>query len=201
MQQKRTAKAAPRSGKTKSVAKPHARARNPKEVSTEPKLTFRARSPEDDAYIVHLTEEQLGNIHEQSLQEPFPREQFQRYLQSGAPTFVVERNGKRIGYYSYLVGHDAKMHISAMVIEPQYQSDGIGTTIMKQLEADAVTRGVQLLEVFVQANNEKSLAFTRKLGFTEMYRVTPTTICFQKRLVGAVPPMQIPQGFPIQPSW
>lgn len=150
-------------------------------------ITFRPRRPDDDAYIIHLTEEQLGTIHEQSFQEPFPREQFLRYLQSGAPTFIVERGDKRIGYFSYLIGHEGTMHISAMVIEPQYQSDGIGTAVMKQLETDAISQGVQVLEVFVQSNNQKSLAFTRKLGFVEAYQVTPTTICFQKRVARQVP--------------
>lgn len=153
--------------------------------SGAPRIEFRPRQPEDDAYIVHLTEEQLGSIHEQAFQEPFPREQFLRYLQSGAPTFIVLRNDKRIGYFSYLIGHDGTMHISAMVIEPQFQSDGIGTAVMKRLEADAVANGVRMLEVFVQAGNEKSLNFTRKLGFVEVYHVTPNTICFHKPIAPA----------------
>lgn len=163
-----------------------------KATTTPPKISFRSRIPDDDAYIVHLTEEQLGSIHEQSFQEPFPREQFTRYLQSGAPTFVVERNGKRIGYFSYLIGHDATMHISAMVIEPQHQSDGIGTAVMRQLESDAVGQGVQVLEVFVQSSNEKSMAFTRKLGFQEAFHVTPTTICFRKVVGQNIVPSQAP---------
>ncbi|MCL6444364.1 MAG: GNAT family N-acetyltransferase [Alicyclobacillus sp.] len=171
-----------------------ARAKAPRKTGSKPasELVFRPRRPEDDEYIVQLTEEQLGAVHAQAFQEPFPRDQFLRYLQSGAPTVLVERGGKRIGYYSYLIGPDAKMHIGAMVIERNHQSNGIGTAVMKQLEKEAAERGVQILEVFVQANNERSLAFTRKLGFTEVFRIHPNTICFQKR-IGGTPVQQAPQ--------
>ncbi|MBX5435635.1 MAG: GNAT family N-acetyltransferase [Alicyclobacillaceae bacterium] len=148
-------------------------------------VSFRPRTEEDDPYILQLTEEQLGSIHQQAFQEPFPREPFLGYLRSGAPTFIVEQNHKRIGYYSYLIGPDARMHISALVIERDHQSEGVGTAVMKKLEDDARAMGVQLLEVFVQTNNERSLAFTRKLGFVEAYPVGPNTWCFQKRLGAA----------------
>lgn len=148
----------------------------------ETPLTFRGRTPADDDYIMQLTEEQLGSVHQLAFGEPFPREQFLQYIQSGAPTVVVERNGKRLGYYSYLVGPDGKMHVSAMVIDPHHQSNGVGTQVMKQLEAQALKQGVHTLEVFVQANNERSLAFTRKLGFNESFRLEPNTMVFQKQL-------------------
>lgn len=153
--------------------------RNKKEPTV---LTFRERTQSDDDYILQLTEDQLGSVHQSAFGEPFPRQQFLQYIQSGAPTMIVESQGKRLGYYSYLIGPDGKMHISAMVIEPHFQSSGVGTQVMKRLEADAAARGVHTLEVFVQANNEKSLAFTRKLGFNETFRLEPNTIVFQKQL-------------------
>lgn len=159
-------------GKTKRKAAP----------SKKPVLSYRNRVPADDAYILQLTEEQLAAIHQQSFGEPFPREQFMSMIQSGAPVILIEYGGKPIGYYTYLIGPDAKMHISAMVIDKQYQSKGIGTQVMKRVEQDALPRGVRTIEVFVQANNEQSLAFTRQLGFVEAYRVPPNTICFQKQL-------------------
>ena len=167
-----------------------------KAVKKQPVLSFRPRSAADDEYILQLTEAQLGNVHQQAFGEVFPREQFLRYLQSGAPTVVVERAKKRIGYYSYLINPDGKMHISAMVIHPEHQSDGIGTNVMSEVEREAKEKGVHTLEVFVQTGNDKSLAFTRKLGFFEAYYVTPTTICFQK-VIGQVSqpsPMSPPPG-------
>ncbi|WP_051344019.1 GNAT family N-acetyltransferase [Alicyclobacillus herbarius] len=154
-------------------------------METAAALTFRPRTEADDEFIVQLTEEQLGEVHQQAFAEPFPREQFRRYIQSGAPTTVVEHRGKRIGYYSYLVDPDGKMHISALVIDRTQQSDGVGTAVMKKLESEAAAMGVHTLEVFVQANNTRSVEFTRKLGFTEVFRLPPNTICFQKRIGGA----------------
>jgi ribosomal protein S18 acetylase RimI-like enzyme len=158
-------------------------------------ISFRPRTPSDDEYIVQLTEQQLGGVHEQSFGEQFPREQFMHYIQSGAPTVLIEQAGKSVGYYSYLVGPDGKMHISAMVIDPGHQSAGVGTTVMKQLEQDAKRLGLHTMEVFVQGSNEKSLSFTRKLGFVEAYRLAPNTICFQKPVEGpktAVPGILAP---------
>lgn len=145
-------------------------------------VTYRNRTPQDDAYILQITRQQLGTVHEQAFGEPFPDVQFMRYIQSGAPTFMVLQNERPIGYYSYLLGHDKKMHISALVIEQEFQSKGIGSEVMKHLEADAMLQGVQLLEVFVQETNKTSLAFTKSLGFQEVFRVTPFTIAFQKKI-------------------
>ncbi|MCL6452299.1 MAG: GNAT family N-acetyltransferase [Alicyclobacillus sp.] len=145
-------------------------------------LSFRPRQPEDDSFILDLTEGQLGRVHQEAFGEPFPRQDFAQYLQSGAPTVVVVRGNRPIGYYSYLIGPDGKMHVSALVIDPAHQSSGVGTEVMKHLEDEARGQGIHTLEVFVQDMNEKSLAFTRKLGFVEVYRIPPRTICFQKLL-------------------
>lgn len=148
-------------------------------------LSYRPRAVEDDAYIMSLTRDQLGGIHQQAFGQPFPEQQFLRYIQSGAPTVMIVQNGKPIGYYSYLLGQDAKMHVSAMVIDPKHQSSGIGKSVMAQLEKEALARGVRTIEVFVQENNPQSLAFTRKLGFQEVFRIEPNTLAFQKHLVPA----------------
>lgn len=195
MQQKRTKKNTAhrrRPGANRSGVQQRAK----RSVAEPAKLSFRPRTPEDDEYMVQLTEDQLGVVHQQAFQEPFPRDQFLRYLRSGAPTYLIEQSGKRIGYYSYLVGPDAKMHISALVIEPQHQSDGVGTQVMTRLEEEAQRAGVQVMEVFVQNSNEKSLAFTRKLGFLEAFRVDPNTTCFQKRIaqMGQNRAAQMPAG-------
>lgn len=163
-------------------------------------LTFRARQPGDDAFIMQLTEAQLGDVHQQSFGEPFPREQFLAYLRSGAPTVVVEKDGKPIGYYSYLIGPDGKMHVSAMVIDPAHQSEGIGTRVMQHMEDQARANGVHTMEVFVQANNERSLAFTRKLGFIEQFRVAPNSICFQKPVAGVARSGGPAPGTSVQPG-
>ncbi|EPZ44669.1 GNAT family N-acetyltransferase [Alicyclobacillus acidoterrestris] len=169
--------------KKKVAAKPKAQASKKKAVKpAAPVLSYRNRTPQDDAFIVGLTRQQLGTIHEQAFGAPFPEEQFLRYIQSGAPTVVVEQNGKPIGYYSYLIGPDAKMHVSAMVIDPKHQSKGIGKTVMAHLEEEAIRQGVRTVEVFVQENNAQSLAFTRSLGFREVFRIEPNTIGFHKQL-------------------
>lgn len=164
-------------------------------------ISFRPRIPEDDAFIVQLTENQLGTVHQNSFGEPFPRQDFERYLQSGAPTIVVMQGTQTIGYYSYLVGPDGKMHVSALVIDPLKQSDGVGTQVMNKLEADARAHGVHVLEVFVQDVNTKSMDFTKKLGFVEVYRIPPNTICFQKALAvtpGTAAGASISPGMPSQ---
>lgn len=155
--------------------------------TAKPVLSFRPRTNQDDRFILDLTEGELGSVHQNSFGEPFPREQFLGYLQSGAPTTIVELNQKPIGYYSYLVGPDGKMHVSALVIQPKHQAGGMGTEVMAHLENEARQQGVHTMEVFVQNVNDRSIAFTRKLGFVEAYRIPPNTICFQK-------PVALPEG-------
>lgn len=196
-------KSATKKRKKKVVAKAKTKAQKKHGKQTKQpviSLNYRPRTPEDDAYIIQLTRQQLGAIHEQAFGQPFPEEQYLQYIRSGAPTIVIERENKAIGYYSYLLGQDAKMHVSALVIEPKHQSSGIGKMVMAKLEEDAKRQGVRTLEVFVQDNNAQSLAFTRSLGFREMFRIEPNTIGFQKQL--AVPqqssqlqqqPQQMPQ--------
>lgn len=173
----------PKRKKRKTVVKPKtAKRKAPRKPGIE-SITYRPRTATDDAFIVSLTQSQLGEVHQQSFGQPFPVEQFRQYIQSGAPTIVIERNGQPIGYYSYLVSPDRKMHVSAMVIDPKYQRAGIGKKAFAKLQDDARAMGVHTLEVFVQESNAQSLAFTRSLGFREVFRVEPNTIGFHKYLV------------------
>lgn len=146
---------------------------------TGAKLTFRPRRPEDDAFIVALTEEQLGRAHQEATGEPFPRAQFERLIQSGMPTVVVEQGEKRIGYYTYLVGADGIMHIHALVLEKGRRKEW-GEKVMQHLEEEARRLGAHTLQVLVLARQPQSVAFTKELGFVEAYRMPPHTICFQK---------------------
>ncbi len=164
-----------RSGVAQSRRKSHTKATEA--VDT---LHFRPHTGEDEKYILDLTEQELGRIHQEAFGQSFPREPFLRYLQSGAPTVVVEKNGQRIGYYSYLIGPDLSMHVSALVLDSAHQAQGLGRKVMNHLEEQARELGVRVMEVFVQDNNAKSLAFTRELGFIEAYRVPPNSICFRK---------------------
>ncbi len=161
-------------------------ARNKKRTtaSTKPSVTlqYRLRTADDDAYILQLTRQELGETHARAFGEPFPEQNFLRYIQSGAPTYLIEQGGNKMGYYSYLIGPDQKMHISALVIEPKWQSAGLGRSVMDQLEGVAKSHSVKVMEVFVQDNNARSLEFTKSLGFQEVYRFPPNTICFQKQI-------------------
>lgn len=194
-----------RQAKPAAVRKPAVKAKRMAKkpaVTKDPvTITYRPRTAADDDFIVSLTKSELGDVHQKAFGQPFPEEQFRTYIQSGAPTFVIERNGKPIGYYSYLTSYDGKMHISAMVIQPRYQRAGIGKAAIAKIEEDARRMGIHTLEVFVQDNNEQSLAFTRSLGFQEVFRFEPHTIAFHKVIAQSVapgfgtgmPPMGMPQ--------
>jgi ribosomal protein S18 acetylase RimI-like enzyme len=153
-------------------------------TSARPRVTleYRLRTIEDDPYILQLTRQELGETHARAFGEPFPDQDFLRYIQSGAPTYLIENKGNKMGYYSYLVGPDQKMHISALVIDPKWQSAGIGKAVMEQLDRIAKSAGVKIIEVFVQESNTRSIEFTKSLGFNEVYRFPPVTICFQKQI-------------------
>jgi ribosomal protein S18 acetylase RimI-like enzyme len=142
-------------------------------------LAVRERTPQDDDFILQLTEEQWRTAPMQQ-GSPFPREVFARYLQSGMPTRVIERDGKRIGYYSYVVGPDGRLHVSALVVEPTQQTDPVLGTVLEHLEQDARSHGARVMEVLVPADHERGLGLTERLGFREVWRLPQGLVVFQR---------------------
>ncbi|WP_062308892.1 GNAT family N-acetyltransferase [Alicyclobacillus sendaiensis] len=176
----RPRRAGPRRPRARAHAKP-TKARQPAaRAPVAEEVSYRPRRPEDDDWIVQLARRELGGVHEQVFGEPFPEAELRQYLQTGMPTVVIERNGRPVGFYSYLPSAEGKVHVSALVIDSKFQRKGIGRRAMEHLEAEVRRMGAHTLEIFIQEVNPRSLAFAKQLGFREVARVEPGTLVLWK---------------------
>ena len=69
-------------------------------------------------------------------------------------------------------------YVEGWYVKPAFQSQGIGTALMKRAEEWALSRGFKELASDTEIHNHKSIAFHQYLGFEETERV----VCFLKSL-------------------
>ncbi|MBF8376969.1 GNAT family N-acetyltransferase [Alicyclobacillus mali] len=190
----RSRRAGPKGSRARSHAKPTTARQVASHAVPAEEVRYRSRRAEDDDWIVQLARRELGVVHEQAFGEPFPESELRQYLQSGMPTVVIERNGRPVGFYSYLPSAVGKVHVSALVIDSKFQRKGIGRKAMEHLEAEVRRTGAHTLEVFIQDVNPSSLAFAKQLGFREVARVEPRTLVLWKVISPGpvLPPMSMP---------
>jgi ribosomal protein S18 acetylase RimI-like enzyme len=92
-----------------------------------------------------------------------------------APHEIVECDGLPVGY---MCVEDRRnlVHVRELVLLPQFQNRGIGTAMLRQVQAHAEGRGVTLRLQTLHAN--RVAALYRRVGFREIGR-TETHILFE----------------------
>lgn len=91
------------------------------------------------------------------------------------PVLVAELDGAVIGYAAYgtfrsLAGYDQTVEHSVYVADG-HRASGIGRMLMRALVDHARGNGVHVMIGVLDADNESSLAFHQRLGFTEVGRL------------------------------
>ena len=86
-----------------------------------------------------------------------------------AYTEVVEARGEIIGYYSVEM-QEGRSFINAIQVKKGHQGKGYGTAMMERIEALALSRGIGLIELWVQLTNRPAMAFYRHRGYRTMSR-------------------------------
>ncbi|MBX6352803.1 MAG: GNAT family N-acetyltransferase [Thermoflavifilum sp.] len=183
MPDRKRARPASAGRRKKKAARPAAKSARARRMP-DATLIVRDRTPQDDEFILQLTEEQWRTMPQPGA-PAFPRDVFARYLQSGMPTRVVERGGKRIGYYSYVVGPDARLHVSAFMLEPTEQTDGVLQTVREHLEGEARRYGVRVMEVLIPADHARGTQLAERLGFREAVRMPQGLVVYQRAVPAA----------------
>jgi len=89
-------------------------------------------------------------------------------MMEGGGFQIYEREGEIISVlvvrrFQYRLKHLA--YIGAFGIKGLYQGKGIGKRIMKELIRDLGEEGVRRIELRVEADNQRAIAFYQKLGF------------------------------------
>lgn len=94
--------------------------------------------------------------------EEWQKVNFARELASSA-TSVIQINSLIVGYVQ-LRDEGNRIYLQNIALLPDFQSKGIGTRLVKELQAKAAVRGVRL-ELSVFRTNESARRFYERLGF------------------------------------
>jgi ribosomal protein S18 acetylase RimI-like enzyme len=109
--------------------------------------------------------------------DPVPLEGFRPYfdelVESGA-FYVVTRDDEVRGFYRVTrhtarSGHGALL--TTLAIAPAEKSTGLALAMMEEAIAILRTQGVLRVELTLEADNQRALAFYKKLGFEEEGRL------------------------------
>jgi ribosomal protein S18 acetylase RimI-like enzyme len=98
------------------------------------------------------------------------------------PMFVLEfrdtafvardrHNGEIVGYLLGFVAPAGDGYIHLVAVRDDTRTLGLGRTLYERFEEAARERGAVALKAITSPENERSVAFHKRLGFTEMTRV------------------------------
>jgi putative acetyltransferase len=111
------------------------------------------------------------------------------HLEGGHGTFLVARDGDRaVGCGAIRLLDPTTAEAKRMYVEPDQRGKGVGRAVLAGLEAAAIQLGVRRLVLETGIYQDAALSFYRRAGFTQVdcwgeYASSPTSICFEKRLV------------------
>jgi putative acetyltransferase len=103
--------------------------------------------------------------------DPMPRGDFRmvfRQLMDNDSLHVVEMNGQVAGFVKFNRQHGRAAHVATLgplAISPSYHGSGLAGTMVRDAIDMLSTDGVTRVELLVEADNPRGLAFYRKLGF------------------------------------
>jgi GNAT superfamily N-acetyltransferase len=96
---------------------------------------------------------------------------------------VIELGAKPIGFYELEVAGDVCTG-HGIQIWPEYQAQGIGTTVLSAVEQELIARGVRTVRLRVFADNPARRLYER-FGFSEVPQgpaAKPGTLTMEKKL-------------------
>jgi putative acetyltransferase len=111
------------------------------------------------------------------------------HLEGGHGTFLVARDGGRaVGCGAIRLLDPMTAEAKRMYVEPDQRGKGVGRAVLAGLEAAAKQLGVRRLVLETGIYQDAALSLYRRAGFTQIdcwgeYASSPTSICFEKRLV------------------
>ncbi|MFC4766697.1 GNAT family N-acetyltransferase [Effusibacillus consociatus] len=128
-------------------------------------LSYRSYQSTDDRFIIDAALLTMKKIFEESTGCSLTEDVIREQLNANETTRIIEQNGKPIGYYGYTVYPSRKMYWSALILIPTAQHRGLGNQVVRQVEKEALAKGVRVIEGHVQTANKRALSFWIKNGF------------------------------------
>jgi ribosomal-protein-alanine N-acetyltransferase len=78
---------------------------------------------------------------------------------------AVASVGGDIAGFGIMRYHDSDAHLMLFAVQPAYRRAGIGATLLRWLEATAITAGVETIWLEARASNAGALAFYQACGY------------------------------------
>lgn len=97
-------------------------------------------------------------------QAPWTNEVFQKCLQAGSIGWVVEVEGKIIGFILVLFQVD-EAHILNFCIHPDHQHQGLGRQLLLYALEDLKQKRAKYIYLEVRRSNKNAIALYEKMGF------------------------------------
>jgi ribosomal protein S18 acetylase RimI-like enzyme len=79
--------------------------------------------------------------------------------------FVAEVEGSPAGYVA-LERVERAVRVDQLFVSPEHEAEGIGRQLLEYAEGYAIWQEAEALQVVVEGDNERALAFYRGRGFT-----------------------------------
>ncbi|MDH4211442.1 MAG: ribosomal protein S18-alanine N-acetyltransferase [candidate division WOR-3 bacterium] len=100
---------------------------------------------------------------------PWPRYFFEKDLESGnAVALVVEDSGKVVGY-ALGACIDVALHISNIAVDTDFQRQGLGSKMLREMENVAVERGCGYAYLEVRTTNVAAINMYKSKGYDILY--------------------------------
>jgi ribosomal-protein-alanine N-acetyltransferase len=131
-----------------------------------------ALSPAPDASLRPMREDDLDAVLEIELRAyPFPwtRGIFQDCLRANYPAWVLQRDGRIVGYGLLSMAAD-EAHVLNVCAAPEEQGQGYGRRLLRALLQLARGRGAQRVFLEVRPSNPAAIALYDAEGFNEIGR-------------------------------
>lgn len=104
-----------------------------------------------------------------------------KFMVAELPAFAAKLENAIIGFISFSETNDAVI-VAALGVLPQYQSSGVGTSLIEKVEAEAKKMRKKRLLVSTSDDDLPALAFYQSLGF-QIYEVKPNVIAEKHGIV------------------
>ncbi|RLE95310.1 MAG: ribosomal-protein-alanine N-acetyltransferase [Thermoprotei archaeon] len=121
--------------------------------------------------IRKVDKKDLDRIYEIEL-KCFPRDAYPKSLLSyylflaGDTSFVIEVNGRVVGYIIVLIRWGNLGHILSLAIDPKYRGRGLGRLLLKEaIERIKREKEIKVFRLEVRASNVPAIRLYRSLGF------------------------------------
>ena len=123
--------------------------------------------------IRNFMDDDLPGIEELELRAfeigPYSKRMLKRiFSRKGSFNVLAEEDGKILGYAVAIPLDLFSADIESIAVNPEYHGRGIGTVIIKEIEAEMVRRGYLHSILEVRDRNEEAIGFYRKNGYTPL---------------------------------